>query len=268
MLNHKFIRSAKKTSYLTELIERSRLYSAAVSRSTASETNLDDDHSRFATANSDMWDFGTVKSKDKQAHIGKGSMSYVYSDSSDDGEESNGACKPGTAQHNIHTPINSKSTSLNNHVDTACKAAGMLGSQMHGAQSARQALGLGGSALLSHDTHNEYSDMTIRTGDSLFTNRRDHLVEDKSSTTIGSTQHASDVHSHIIQQNDTFQNILLPVMADLRSQAVGYPVALKSIEKLQKCLLEAEIETSGLVDTFVAKIMARSSQMHYQVRRE
>lgn len=62
LLKHPFIRRAKKTTYLTELIERYRRWSAT--HKSDDEDNLDGDDGRYVenkAVNEDMWDFGTVR---------------------------------------------------------------------------------------------------------------------------------------------------------------------------------------------------------------
>lgn len=63
LLKHPFIRRAKKTSYLTELIERHQRWAATHKQD--EEENLDGDEGQYienrAPINEDMWDFGTVR---------------------------------------------------------------------------------------------------------------------------------------------------------------------------------------------------------------
>ncbi|KAL7629630.1 Serine/threonine-protein kinase PAK 6 [Parahypoxylon ruwenzoriense] len=61
LLKHPFIRKAKKTTYLTELIERFNRWSAT--HKTEDEEPLDegDDLAEREPVNEDMWDFGTVR---------------------------------------------------------------------------------------------------------------------------------------------------------------------------------------------------------------
>ena len=63
LLKHSFIRKAKKTSYLTELIERYSRWSAT--HKNDDEDSLDGDAGHYVEqqkdVNEDMWDFGTVR---------------------------------------------------------------------------------------------------------------------------------------------------------------------------------------------------------------
>jgi len=63
LLKHPFIRRAKKTTYLTELIERYRRWSAT--HKSDDDENLDGDDGHYVehdkAVNEDMWDFGTVR---------------------------------------------------------------------------------------------------------------------------------------------------------------------------------------------------------------
>ncbi|KAK0632729.1 kinase-like domain-containing protein [Immersiella caudata] len=63
LLKHPFIRKAKKTTYLTELIERHSRWSAT--HKNEDEENLENDEGHYVEnrnpVNEDMWDFGTVR---------------------------------------------------------------------------------------------------------------------------------------------------------------------------------------------------------------
>ncbi|KAK4454528.1 putative ste ste20 ysk protein kinase [Podospora aff. communis PSN243] len=63
LLKHPFIRRAKKTTYLTELIERHSRWSAT--HKNEDEENLENDDGHYVEnrnpVNEDMWDFGTVR---------------------------------------------------------------------------------------------------------------------------------------------------------------------------------------------------------------
>ncbi|KAK6077681.1 ste ste20 ysk protein kinase [Seiridium cupressi] len=61
LLKHPFIRKAKKTSYLTELIERHSRWSATHKSEDDDALDVDGDVHERAPVNEDMWDFGTVR---------------------------------------------------------------------------------------------------------------------------------------------------------------------------------------------------------------
>ncbi|KAJ9602553.1 Serine/threonine-protein kinase PAK 6 [Cladophialophora chaetospira] len=63
LLKHPFVKKAKKTTYLTELIERHERYMATRGgRSSDDEEEEEDLHtSSYETENEDLWDFGTVR---------------------------------------------------------------------------------------------------------------------------------------------------------------------------------------------------------------
>ena len=61
LLRHPFIRKAKKTSYLTELIERHVRYSATHKDEDEESDHGVDDMTERQNINEDMWDFGTVR---------------------------------------------------------------------------------------------------------------------------------------------------------------------------------------------------------------
>ncbi|KAL6250341.1 Serine/threonine-protein kinase PAK 6 [Rhinocladiella similis] len=63
LLKHPFIRKAKKTTYLTELIERNERYTATHGSRSSDDEEEDEVPSQqsHASKNEDLWDFGTVR---------------------------------------------------------------------------------------------------------------------------------------------------------------------------------------------------------------
>lgn len=70
LLKHPFVRKAKKTSYLTELIERHTRWSAT-HKNTDDEESYDEvgEQVRKEPVNEDMWDFGTVRLVGNQGNV-------------------------------------------------------------------------------------------------------------------------------------------------------------------------------------------------------
>ncbi|KAH9982298.1 kinase-like domain-containing protein [Lactifluus volemus] len=73
LLKHKFIRMAKKTSYLTELIERHERWKAEGGERVEEETQGRFEDLSTATDPEDLWDFGTVKTTARPGTIGRAS---------------------------------------------------------------------------------------------------------------------------------------------------------------------------------------------------
>jgi serine/threonine-protein kinase 24/25/MST4 len=61
LLKHPFVRKAKKTSYLTELIERYERWAMTSKRDSEDSEEEDDEPQRHEPVNEDLWDFGTVR---------------------------------------------------------------------------------------------------------------------------------------------------------------------------------------------------------------
>jgi serine/threonine-protein kinase 24/25/MST4 len=61
LLRHPFVRKAKKTSYLTELIERHERWSVHHKNDNDDSGDEQEEHPRSAPVNEDLWDFGTVR---------------------------------------------------------------------------------------------------------------------------------------------------------------------------------------------------------------
>lgn len=71
LLKHKFIRMAKKTSYLTELIERHERWKAEGGERLEEETQDRLEDLSATTDPEDLWDFGTVRSTARPSTIGR-----------------------------------------------------------------------------------------------------------------------------------------------------------------------------------------------------
>ncbi|KAI8833047.1 kinase-like domain-containing protein [Chytridium lagenaria] len=63
LLRHRFIKAAKKTSYLTELIEKHERWLQETGNNSADSVSDEDDTEEKAKPEEDGWDFGTVKAK-------------------------------------------------------------------------------------------------------------------------------------------------------------------------------------------------------------
>ncbi|KAH8101044.1 Pkinase-domain-containing protein [Phellopilus nigrolimitatus] len=71
LLKHKFVRMAKKTSYLTELIERHERWKAEGGERTEEEDADAEEIAAAAQELDDLWDFGTVRHVSRQSTIGR-----------------------------------------------------------------------------------------------------------------------------------------------------------------------------------------------------
>ncbi|CCG83509.1 Putative uncharacterized protein [Taphrina deformans PYCC 5710] len=233
LLNHKFIRGANKTSYLTELIERSYLYQKSAEKDSANETGHEQDNQTYATARQDTWDFGTVRPQDRQAIIDRRNSSYAYSESDEDYEANSdygpGPSSPGTIR-NIH------------RVDINALPAEAGSREIQKPVQAKQ---YGHKFEVYHDENNALDSESAQC-------RNAGTIRQIESLAVPS-QYGSKKPSRVL--SPTFDQVILPSLAQLRSQAVGYPMALKSIDKLERCLNEVEEETNGIVDTFIVTLL-------------
>jgi len=75
LLKHKFIRMAKKTNYLTELIERHERWKAEGGERLEEETQDRLEDLPATTDPEDLWDFGTVRSTARPSTIGRAAVS-------------------------------------------------------------------------------------------------------------------------------------------------------------------------------------------------
>lgn len=112
-----------------------------------------------------------------------------------------------------------------------------------------------------------YSDSTLGyDADTIFTKPEARTVQDGISTShqkTQSTEPSSVASSYTMNPGGTYHRAILPVLNDLRQRALGYPIALRSIDQLQRCLLEVEADTNGLVDTFVTSLVRRGVELQY-----
>ncbi|KAF2842685.1 Pkinase-domain-containing protein [Patellaria atrata CBS 101060] len=70
LLKHPFVRKAKKTTYLTELIERNERYQARHGNKSSEdeESDSNDEPESRDSENEDLWDFGTIRPAAGRAH--------------------------------------------------------------------------------------------------------------------------------------------------------------------------------------------------------
>lgn len=61
LLKHPFVKKAKKTTYLTELIERHERWQVTHGNRSSDEEDQDLPHHQLGSENEDLWDFGTVR---------------------------------------------------------------------------------------------------------------------------------------------------------------------------------------------------------------
>ncbi|EIW87161.1 Pkinase-domain-containing protein [Coniophora puteana RWD-64-598 SS2] len=73
LLKHKFVRLAKKTSYLTELIERHERWRAEGGERLEEEEQAASDEQGDAEDPEDLWDFGTVRHAGRTGTVGRNS---------------------------------------------------------------------------------------------------------------------------------------------------------------------------------------------------
>lgn len=260
LLNHKFIRNAKKTAYLTELIERAQLYARAPEKPLASTDDLGyEEADRHATTRQDTWDFGTIRPQDRQAIIDRRNSSYDYSDSDDQDDDE----EEGTGQYGTICSYSQPGT-----VRDLRKIDPNVAKRPTGSRP---------------DTKHDEGD---NSGTERFRPLTVDLPEWKNSLGTAQSRQVSRVVGEVtgptrsavagqpengtpgIQQSATFKQVILPSLAQLRAQAFGYPVALRSLDKLERCLAEIEGETTGIVDTFIVTIMGVATQVQQESGRQ
>ncbi|KAK1923555.1 kinase-like domain-containing protein [Papiliotrema laurentii] len=78
LLKHKFIRTARKASYLTELIERHDKWKAEGGAKPLEDAPLDASKPKYGPVSEDMWDFGTVRNA--MATVSRGTVSRPLPD--------------------------------------------------------------------------------------------------------------------------------------------------------------------------------------------
>ncbi|KZT56130.1 Pkinase-domain-containing protein [Calocera cornea HHB12733] len=108
LLRHKFIRTAKKTAYLTELIDKHQQWKAA-GGGDADDDRGDavDDFVGGPEEEEDLWDFGTVRQPGQQASRGTGDTLHA----SENGTRNGGLRHASSARSNLRGDENRPSTS-------------------------------------------------------------------------------------------------------------------------------------------------------------
>ncbi|KAF9056024.1 STE/STE20/YSK protein kinase [Panaeolus papilionaceus] len=114
LLKHKFVRMAKKTSYLTELIERHERWRA---EGGGRQDDHDQDQSQEMDDNGDpedLWDFGTVRHGGRPSTIGRAQPNPIHVSSPPLTWENNG-----TRGHDEHSPSPPSSSKRTSYINTS-----------------------------------------------------------------------------------------------------------------------------------------------------
>ncbi|KAI5115709.1 hypothetical protein M0805_004055 [Coniferiporia weirii] len=112
LLKHKFVRMAKKTSYLTELIERHERWKAEGGERTEDDAAADEDIAAGGQELDDLWDFGTVRHVGRQSTIGrKDAANLGYANNANAYANANGPpISPPRARQNVQAHTNGTPT--------------------------------------------------------------------------------------------------------------------------------------------------------------
>lgn len=216
----------------------------------------------YLTARQDTWDFGTLGVQTKRAIAERRNISYSYSEVSDEDDREAGSAyaqrdRRGSGEDLYATIKESRKVHLNVSSPVGAQDRAIqytdIESSRYDTTPSNPGLFLESEGLHAGNTPNRSNDIfTLRTKA-----RKDDAgrVRDLPHRAVPSSAVRRDLpeHSQIISR------LLMPVMAQLRHQAIGYPAAIKSIDKLQDCLFEVEDETNGLVDTFIMNLIQKSN---------
>lgn len=201
--------------------------------------NLREVEIQDATVRQDTWDFGTVRPSDRQAIIDRRNKSYDWS--SDD-EEPTG----------VYESSQSQSTNEKDPFATIRDMRGIDTNLLQAQLAESFSDGLG--SKLSFDS------VSDRSSDTIFS-KREERKDSRARQSTGPSSLSSGEDQ--LGQGSSYHRAIVPVLNDLRTRAEGFPVALKSIDQLQRCLLEVEHETTGLIDTFVVALVKKGMDLKY-----
>lgn len=213
------------------------------------------DDQRYATATQETWDFGTVRPVDRQAIIDRRNKSYDYS--SDDTEEPTG-------------PYLSSPTRPSENVDPFATVKDMrkldLNLKVPNQYAIRHDDGPNPSTspllpAYESSTYDRYDTASDHIDGTMFTKSGTKFQSGESANTTDPSSVAS--REEMLGPGSSYHQTVMPVINEMRRRAEGYPVALKSIDQLHRCLLEIEADTNGLIDTFVVSLVKRGVQENY-----
>lgn len=216
----------------------------------------------YDTSREDRWDFGTVGPRNRHTIADLRELSYGHSSYD---EPSSNHERPGRRdewQQDPHATIKEVRK-------PSAKAKLTIGAQDHEDHTERYFSMHDTISTIpnnSGDDANHFED-TFGRADMVFTLRDKGTISRSEACRRTSHNGPAAVPARIWNdRSPIISQVLLPAMAQLRAQATGYPVALRSIDKLQDCLFEVENETNGLVDTFILNLVQNSNLLEGTVR--
>ncbi|KAI0286854.1 kinase-like domain-containing protein [Russula aff. rugulosa BPL654] len=236
LLKHKFIRMAKKTNYLTELIERHERWKAEGGERLEEETQDRLEDLPATTDPEDLWDFGTVRSTARPSTIGRAGsvqvsgppLTWDYNKTS----RSRGSSGSGTSIAGPNGPRRAPNTETDNAASSGtARAAGIQplppSERRRGDQQATVRHGVVGSNEgngVQREPSDEYDDL------------EDHLPEDD------------------LPDTTMLDSVVLPAIASLFPR-VSTQEARIALSSLQRAFTDAERTIPGVTLELVNEIV-------------
>ncbi|ORY87624.1 kinase-like domain-containing protein [Protomyces lactucae-debilis] len=285
LLNHKFIRGARRTSYLKELIERTEQYNSNhgkqeqdMKRHVHQDTFAND-----ATVRLETWDFGTVQGSATQRKIiERRNLSYDYSSSEDENTAPPLAKRQtdDAFEYPSDRPADPYATVRELKPTEAASPLAVRSPNDPG--KAPQVKSAGGkkplTALPAVDV--ALPDEGIFSQRAKSIGRPTLLVPSllSGTTTLTNTSAVSTTYRRGAPrtnqappiESEAYTTLVAPVLLEMRARAADYPVALKSLQELEDCMRQCDGDTNGLMDTLILGVLGEACKTGYDryIRRE
>ncbi|KAM0788310.1 hypothetical protein ACM66B_001453 [Microbotryomycetes sp. NB124-2] len=252
LLKHKFLKTAKKTSSLVELIERYQIWKlrGGERESTEQDDGRGDTFDTFASVQDDLWDFGTVKSvHPKAATLRQRSIEFprVLGRADDDDDFATVQRQPRGAalgpqvyaQHvygsnSPHSPVKSAHSEYSPY--SAHSGGSSTSQQADADERARAALDRERQRIEAEVAAARMSEMQLSESVAPHALSEEHVQENG------------------VDEEGILSTVVLPVIDSIHDRVANID-ARASILKLRAALMVAEREVPGLLNVLVSEIV-------------
>ncbi|KAF9363064.1 putative protein serine/threonine kinase [Mortierella sp. NVP85] len=239
---HRFIRSAKKSSYLTELLELHERWVAEGGVRDSESSDEDDENNRYVDAQDGDWDFGTVRVPSTPAAASVPIPIPV----------------PNQASNAINSPLSSSSSSSS----TSSQQGPYQNHRNHSFHN-----GLNGHSNHNHDNHHSngrsngasngiYGSDEIKVADSGYDTVRNQHYRNVEKLAVREEQRKVRPTSGENTRGKVYSTFVRPVLTDLQSRC-RHDSERQAIEDLKTAFENAEYEIPGITRLFVKGLSER-----------
>ncbi|KAF8588354.1 Pkinase-domain-containing protein [Ramaria rubella] len=267
LLKHKFVRMAKKTNYLTELIERHERWRAeGGARQEEEELERDEDLSAGADAE-DLWDFGTVRHVARPGTYGRATArtenGLTYPQPVPDLNTNYAPIHNNVNVNGIHTGTSTSSLSTTSTVTVKAESSELPSPTKQAAYQANRAQEQGTvrtNASSRRERDGSYESQRSSGSEDSDRERERRLRQQLADTHLKNDHHPDvdeDVDAELdddLEDRTMLDSVVLPAIASLVPR-VSTLEARTALSQLQRAFAEAERVIPGLTNELVNEIV-------------